>query len=177
VSSPEASTLLGTARSQILQSPVASSSTALSLSEGILQPTGRLYGPPPSPEISLPSRRMCVWYLIGPLEQLQPIMIDLYQLFVNVGCTGGQLELESPEEPGRRLDWTLTARIRGKNVLTLGVNFGVDTQVNETLFWTNFVEVSTSAICYDGWIGTRAEWKLREAQSLSLLRRYGLLPT
>ena len=103
----------------------------VSLSDGTPRSTGSLYGPPPSPETYSRSRLMFVWCLTGRFELLHPIMMSLNQSFEHVLSSGVQLELESPEELGRNLDWQLIVRTRG-------ASSGVDMEIRSTLFWTSF---------------------------------------
>lgn len=120
-----------------------------------VRPTGSQYGPPPSPEIWHRSPPMYVLRATGPYKQLEPIMNQFQQWSEDALCSGGELELVSRVEPGKRPDWTLTAKIHGQSS-------GVVTKVKQMLCLMNFEVVSTLPIYSDGWIDIQYVWKSKE---------------
>jgi len=83
---------------------------------------------------------------------------------------GVQLAWESQGGLGMKLECKLILRIHERSS-------GVDMEVRSTLLSMNFEEESILPIYYDGWIGIRCEWKLKEEVSHCLQRDSGLRRT
>lgn len=124
-------------------------------SEETQRQTGNQFGPPPSPEIWHRSPPMYVLRVIGPYSQLEPIMSQFRQWSEDALSSGGELELVSRVEPGKRPEWTLTAKIHEPSS-------GVVTIVKQMLCLMNFEVVSTLPIYSDGWIDIQYVWKSKE---------------
>lgn len=130
---------------------------------------GSQFGPPPSPEISNPFPRMCVWSIIGRFEPLVQIIQDVSEWRENVSSTGGKQELESLDALGMKRVWRLTVKIPAPSS-------GMVTRFKSMLLSMNFEEVLILPICFDGLIGTQYEWRSKALPNLYLQRRYGSPP-
>jgi len=137
-------------------------------------PTGSTYGPPPSPEISIPSLQTFEWFLIGPFEvlgrtswRLGIYLLTIGLLFEKYSYFGAERVLENREEPGTKPGWTLIVRIPGPNS-------GMDTRVRKVLLSMNFEEESMLPIYCGGVIGIRSVWKLKDPADHWRLKESGL---
>lgn len=122
-------------------------------------PIGKLFGPPPSPEIwkkSLPTFEL---FLIGQFEQLAQTTHLLSEWCERVKSTGVRLEQGNPLKHGTMPVWTHSAKIRG-------LNSGVVINLRKTLSLMNFVEALTFHTYCDGSIVTRSEWRSKEVLNL-----------
>jgi len=120
----------------------------------IVPPIGSQFGPPPSPEIYLPSSRMSVYAITGPFVQSRRIMRQLLRLSEQLMYTGVSLVPASPDRRGLWEEWTLIVKIPGQN-------FGVDTVIKGLLLSMNFEEVLISLISCDGQTATQYKWRLK----------------
>lgn len=87
----------------------------------------------------------------------------------NAMYSGVQLELESHEEHGSKLEWTLSLKIREPNS-------GTVTKVTNMLCAMNFEEELTSLTCCSGLIVIQSSWKSRDLLSYLELDGYGSPP-
>lgn len=158
-SSPEAQQRLTTSGRMTPESPTLNSSLGRNPFVVTPPPIGSPFGPVPSPAISGQYRPMSVWLVTAPFALLVPTLTSLKLLFDSVMFFGADLALESPDGPGMRLDWELTARIPDPN-------FGAATRVKTMLLSMSFVEVSTSPTSYDGLTVTRYALRSRAPRDL-----------
>jgi len=85
-----------------------------------------------------------------------------------VMCTGVVLGLGNREEPGKKLDYMLTLRIRDPNS-------GMVTKVMNMLSSMSFEGASTSLTCSSGLIVIRSLWKLKDPVQCCELHQFGSL--
>ncbi|AMB42969.1 putative Rep protein [Circovirus-like genome DCCV-7] len=137
---------------------------------GTTKPIGTPYGPPPSPEISIPSPQISEWCLIMPCEQSDQTMPNLKPLKEEFMCFGVVQELEN----------LVVLGMKREKVLTLSVHdpsFGMAIKIKNMLSLMNFEEVLMWRTCFDGLIVIRSVWKLKGARGLWLEGQYGSLRT
>ena len=131
-----------------------------------LPPIGNLSGNLPWPETIPPSPPMYEYVVsISSLESA----LDLREgLRANVPFPYSmvRLDLENPEERGRKPRLKLTLRI-------LDPSGGMAIRVNQLLLSMNFVEVSTSRTYSDGLIDIQCLWKQKEEVSRLSARKFG----
>ena len=105
-SSQEVKPLLNTAGKKIRALTVLGSGEVSPFDETLKQ-IGHQYGPPPSPEISLPSQNKFEYVIMGTFEELDQIIWRLEQLFVQSGYFGALPVLENQDWLGNKPDWRL----------------------------------------------------------------------
>jgi len=134
---------------------------------GTPRPTGSPYGPPPSPEISMPSQQMSEWLVIMPCELSEVTSHSLKQLKEEFMSFGVVQERANHGVLGMKQELVLTLSV-------LEPSFGTATRINNTLLLMNFVEVLMWRTCSDGLTVIRSVWKSKEAQDLSMPLLSGL---
>lgn len=92
--------------------------------------------------------------VIGLSEQSLQTMLQQFQLNVLAMYSGVRQGLVNHVVPGQKRGLKLILRIPEQN-------FGAVIKARNMLLWTSLEEVSTSAICCGGWIGTLSLWKLK----------------
>lgn len=129
---------------------------------------GILYGRKPYPETMLPFLPIYEYAVTQPSRESARTTWFRFRWSEPVQFFGVQLVLEKAVELGKKQGWKLILRIPIRS-------FGADTSVRDTLSSMNFEEESISVTCYDGWIGTRSEWKLKDPVSHLGLTNIGSL--
>lgn len=137
-----------------LESPGLNLNWEPSPSKGTSNQTGSVFGI--SPRLGKSSKSLLLYelHIIGLSAQLQQTLCNRMKLLKLYLSFGALLEQASRDAHGKKRVYSLTLRVRLQN-------FGAATEVNQMLFWMNFVEISRSAICSDGSIGTRSIWKTK----------------
>lgn len=110
------------------------------------------------PETSLPFLPMYAFVVTVHSKEFARIIWSRFLWCEVVQFFGVQPELAKVCVPGMKPVYKLTLKIPIRSS-------GVDTLVRNMLLSMNLEERSTSAICYDGWIGTQSEWSLKEQVS------------
>lgn len=111
------------------------------------------------------SRVTCTFDATANSEESLWTILNLLQSNDRLLCFGVQVESGSLEGPGNSRVWTLTLRIQG-------LNFGMATEIMNTLSSMNSGEVLTSVTSSDGSIDILYLLRSREAQLYSRRPRY-----
>jgi len=130
------------------------------------RPIGSLYGPPPSPEIWVPSRHIAELSITGLFDELVQIIHEQSQWNVNALSSGAQLELESLDVLGMKRLWKLTVKIPAPS-------FGMVTKWKKMLLSMNFVEELILPIYFGGLTGTLFEWRSKGVPSHLQQKKFG----
>ena len=133
-----------------------------------VSPTGTLFEAALKLANSMTYQQTYMYVAIINSLELQPTMLYLEELNACVTSFGGLLELANLAEPGmKRATW---------HMLKIRVpNGGVGTRVNRMLLLMNFVDLSISHTCSDGWIVTQCLSKQKGLVVPFLLKEYGSL--
>lgn len=123
------------------------------------QLTGSPCGLPPSPELSPKYHPKYEFNVIGPSSQLLLILIDLSEWKDQRAFIGAELVPVSPNALGTKPVSIATLKIPAPNS-------GVAIKAKSMLSSMNFVEQSTSLICYAGLIAIPLGWKSRDLVDL-----------